>query len=124
MSLPGINRDIRRLQRVGYPIKSFLQLISNDRDTETISLYLSVNSSPAAESFSEKYSFVGPYLDLQEKLEKTHICIHGTVNNDMLEFYRTVSGPLEILRVLSCLSLPEMISLLGRLPENVRVERW
>ena len=32
-SLPGINRDIRRLQRVGYPIKNFLQLISNDRDT-------------------------------------------------------------------------------------------
>ena len=64
-SLPGINRDIRRLQRVGYPIKNFLQLISNDRDTETI-VYTSPEFQPCAESFSENIPLWGPWLYLRK----------------------------------------------------------
>lgn len=129
-SLPGINRDIRRLQRVGYPIKSFLQLISNDRDTETI-VYTSPEFQPCAESFSEKYSFVGPLVippetSFRKKGKKLIYVSMGTVNNDMLEFYSNcirAFGNTELELLISAGELAD-ISLLGRLPENVRVERW
>ena len=129
-SLPGINRDIRRLQRVGYPIKSFLQLISNDRDTETI-VYTSPEFQPCAESFSEKYSFVGPLVippetSFRKNGKKLIYVSMGTVNNDMLEFYSNcirAFGNTELELLISAGELAD-ISLLGRLPENVRVERW
>ena len=129
-SLPGINRDIRRLQRVGYPIKSFLQLISNDRDTETI-VYTSPEFQPCAESFSEKYAFVGPLVippetSFRKKWKKLIYVSMGTVNNDMLEFYSNcirAFGNTELELLISAGELAD-ISLLGRLPENVRVERW
>lgn len=129
-SLPGINRDIRRLQRVGYPIKSFLQLISNDRDTETI-VYTSPEFQPCAESFSEKYAFVGPLVippetSFRKKGKKLIYVSMGTVNNDMLEFYSNcirAFGNTELELLISAGELAD-ISLLGRLPENVRVERW
>lgn len=129
-SLPGINRDIRRLQRVGYPIKSFLQLISNDPDTETI-VYTSPEFQPCAESFSEKYSFVGPLVippetSFRKKGKKLIYVSMGTVNNDMLEFYSNcirAFGNTELELLISAGELAD-ISLLGRLPENVRVERW
>lgn len=129
-SLPGINRDIRRLQRVGYPIKNFLQLISNDRDTETI-VYTSPEFQPCAESFSEKYSFVGPLVippetSFRKKGKKLIYVSMGTVNNDMLEFYSNCIrdfGNTELELLISAGELAD-ISLLGRLPENVRVERW
>ena len=35
-SMPKINRHIRRLQDKGYPVKSVLDLIQNDADTDTI----------------------------------------------------------------------------------------
>lgn len=129
-SLPGINRDIRRLQRVGYPIKNFLQLISNDRDTETI-VYTSPEFQPCAESFSEKYAFVGPLVippetSFRKKGKKLIYVSMGTVNNDMLEFYSNcirAFGNTELELLISAGELAD-ISLLGRLPENVRVERW
>ena len=129
-SLPGINRDIRRLQRVGYPIKNFLQLISNDRDTETI-VYTSPEFQPCAESFSEKYAFVGPLVippetSFRKKGKKLIYVSMGTVNNDMLEFYSNCIrdfGNTELELLISAGELAD-ISLLGRLPENVRVERW
>lgn len=129
-SLPGINRDIRRLQRVGYPIKNFLQLISNDRDTETI-VYTSPEFQPCAESFSEKYAFVGPLVippetSFRKKGKKLIYVSMGTVNNDMLEFYSNcirAFGNTELELLISAGELAD-ISLLGRLSENVRVERW
>ena len=50
----------------------------------------------------------------------------GTVNNDMLEFYSNcirAFGNTELELLISAGELAD-ISLLGRLPENVRVERW
>lgn len=129
-SLPGINRDIRRLQRVGYPIKSFLQLISNDRDTETI-VYTSPEFQPCAESFSEKYSFVGPLVippesSFRKKGKKLIYVSMGTVNNDMLELYSNCIKAFGNTETELLISAGESfdISSLGPLPENVRVERW
>ena len=129
-SLPGINRDIRRLQRVGYPIKNFLQLISNDRDTETI-VYTSPEFQPCAESFSEKYAFVGPLVippesSFRKKGKKLIYVSMGTVNNDMLELYSNCIKAFGNTETELLISAGESfdISSLGPLPENVRVERW
>ena len=130
LSIPAINRDIRRLQRLGYPIKNFLQLISNDRDTETI-VYTSPEFQPCAESFSEKYAFVGPLLIPPEtvfskKSKKLVYVSMGTVNNDMLELYGNCIKAFGNTETELLISAGEMvdISALGPLPENVRVERW
>ena len=58
-AMPKINRDVRRLQATGYPVKSVLELIHNDQNTHTI-VYTSPEFQPCAESFSDKYAFVGP----------------------------------------------------------------
>lgn len=130
ISMPGINRDVRRLQRLGYPIKNFLQLISNDRDTETI-VYTSPEFQPCAESFSEKYAFVGPLVippesSFRKKGKKLIYVSMGTVNNDMLELYRNCIRTFGNTDMELLISAGEMvdISSLGLLPENVRVERW
>lgn len=130
ISMPGIRRDVRRLQNLGYPIKSFLQLISNDRDTETI-VYTSPEFQPCAESFSEKYAFVGPLVippetSFRKKGKKLIYVSMGTVNNDMLELYRNCIRTFGNTDIELLISAGEMvdISSLGLLPENVRVERW
>lgn len=130
ISMPGIRRDVRRLQRLGYPIKNFLQLISNDRDTETI-VYTSPEFQPCAESFSEKYAFVGPLVippetSFRKKGKKLIYVSMGTVNNDMLELYRNCIRTFGNTDMELLISAGEMvdISSLGLLPENVRVERW
>lgn len=35
-ALPKMRRDVKRLQEKGYPIKSFLDIIANNENTETI----------------------------------------------------------------------------------------
>lgn len=130
ISMPGIRRDVRRLQKLGYPIKSFLQLISNDRDTETI-VYTSPEFQPCAESFSEKYAFVGPLVippesSFRKKGKKLIYVSMGTVNNDMLELYSNCIKAFGNTETELLISAGESvdISSLGPLPENVRVERW
>lgn len=85
-------KHLKRLQEKGYPIKSVLDIIQNDNDTHTI-VYTSPEFQPYAESFSDKYVFVGPSIrPVMEHIRKTkdklvYISM-GTVNNDMLPFYR------------------------------------
>lgn len=92
MSMPKINRQIQRLQRRGYPIRSILDIISNDDNTHTI-VYTSPEFQPCADTFSEKYAFVGPSIRppqtvMKKRREKLVYLSMGTVNNDMLPFYQ------------------------------------
>ena len=92
ISMPKINRQIRRLQRRGYPIHSILDIISNDENTHTI-VYTSPEFQPCADTFSEKYAFVGPSIRppqtvVKKRREKLVYLSMGTVNNDMLPFYQ------------------------------------
>ncbi|MBQ8518443.1 MAG: glucosyltransferase [Agathobacter sp.] len=85
-------KHIKRLQENGYPIKSVLDIIQNDNDTNTI-VYTSLEFQPYSETFSDKYVFVGPSIrPAKGKIEKTReklIYISmGTVNNDMISFYK------------------------------------
>lgn len=130
LSIPKMNRDVRRLGKLGYPIKSFLQLISNDRDTDTV-VYTSPEFQPCYESFSEKYAFVGPCIlppesSFEKKAEKLVYISMGTVNNDMPEVYGNciaAAADMEARVLISAGDLADIGSL-GKLPENVEIERW
>ena len=92
LSMPKINRDLQRLRDRGYPIKSILDIIQNDDQTDTI-VYTSPEFQPCADTFSDKYAFVGPSIrpaaETIEKSRDTLVYISmGTVNNDLLPFYR------------------------------------
>ena len=91
-SMAKTRKDINRLQKKGYPVKHILDIIGSDDHTHTI-VYTSPEFQPYSETFSDKYAFVGPSIrPAQENIEKTRdklIYISmGTVNNDMLPFYK------------------------------------
>ena len=125
LAMPKINRDLQRLRDRGYPIKNILDIIQNDNRTDTI-VYTSPEFQPCADTFSDKYAFVGPSIrPATENIEKTHdVLIYismGTVNNDLLPFYRAciaafADSPYQVI-----LSTGEQIdrSALGTLPDNI-----
>lgn len=57
--MPRINAKIEMLKAHGYAVKDFVSIIQNDNDTNTI-VYTSKMFQPMAETFSDKYVFVGP----------------------------------------------------------------
>lgn len=72
LAMPKINRDLQRLRDRGYPIKNILDIIQNDDRTDTI-VYTSPEFQPCADTFSDKYAFVGPSIrPATETVEKTH----------------------------------------------------
>ena len=126
-AMPKINRDVCRLQATGYPVKSVLDLIQNDQNTHTI-VYTSPEFQPCAESFSDKYAFVGPSVrPAREQVTKTHgklvYVSMGTVVNDRLALYRNCIAALAGEDVQLILSVGEQVDIaaLGPLPENVSV---
>jgi len=92
LSMPKINRELKRLQAKGYAVKSILDVVQNDNETNTI-VYTSSAFQPFADTFSDKYSFVGPSIRESAPLPRTsnrprvYISM-GTVNNNMPALYR------------------------------------
>ena len=126
-SMPKINRDVKRLQDKGYPVRSVLDIIQNDNDTHTI-VYASPMFQPCAETFSDKYAFVGPSVrpaveGVPKKCGKRIYISMGTVNNVMLPLYRSCIESLAGEDRELILSVGDQVSMdaLGSLPENVRV---
>lgn len=124
-SLPEINRNVKRLQEKGYPVKGFLDLIRNDEQTDTI-VYTSPEFQPCADTFSDKYAFVGPSIrpagSRIEKTGKTLIYISmGTVNNNLLPLYRRLITALgnTAYQVIMSVGTLVPVEALGPLPENV-----
>ncbi len=126
-AMPRINRDLKRLQNKGYPIKNILDIIQNDDNTHTV-VYTSPEFQPCADTFSDKYAFVGPsirpvqtpFVKTKEKL--VYISM-GTVNNDMLHLYRQLINALTDAPYQVVLSVGNMVSLedFGALPEHISV---
>ncbi len=90
-SMPKVNKQIRRLQEKGYPVKGLLDIVQNDNDTNTI-VYTSKYFQPCSETFSDRYHFIGPSIrpvteKYIKKAEKTVYISMGTVNQNR-EFYR------------------------------------
>ena len=127
LSMPKITKDIKRLQGKGYPIKNILDILQNDNETNTI-VYTSSQFQPCADTFSDKYAFVGPSIrPTTEKIDKTHeklIYISmGTVNNDMMPLYKDCIKALTDTEYQVIMSVGNLVSLndFGKLPDNISV---
>ena len=126
-SMPKISKQIKRLQDRGYPVKSILDIISNDDNTHTI-VYTSPQFQPCAETFSDKYAFVGPSIrpaagEVEKTGEKLVYISMGTVNNDMLPLYRNSIEALKDTPYQVILSVGGQVdpAQFGKLPENIAV---
>ena len=90
-AMPKINKQLARLREKGYPVKSLLEIVQNDNDTNTI-VYTSKYFQPCSETFSDRYHFIGPSMrpvkePFTKKSDKTVFVSMGTVNQNK-EFYR------------------------------------
>ena len=130
LSMPKINKNIKRLQDKGYPVKSVLDIIQNDNNTDTI-VYTSPEFQPCSETFSEKYVFVGPSIrPVENKVEKTtnkliYISM-GTVINDSVDFYKKCIEALADSEYQVIISVGNLISIeeLGVIPDNITISRF
>lgn len=127
LSMPRINKDVKRLRDSGYPINSVLDIIQNDDNTDTI-VYTSPQFQPCAETFSDKYAFVGPSMrtagaETKKTRAKLIYVSMGTVNNDMLPLYKNCMAAFGGGKHQIIMSVGEQVELkaLGELPENISV---
>ena len=127
--IPKANKQIKRLKAKGYPVKNVLSVVQNDNNTNTI-VYTSPEFQPCAETFSDKYTFVGPSvraLDhevIKPKRKMIYISM-GTVNNSMVDFYRKCITALKHSDLDVIMSVGELIDSekIGDIPQNFTVER-
>ncbi len=126
-AMPKVQKDVRRLQKKDYPVKNILDILQNDNQTHTI-VYTSPEFQPCAETFSDRYVFVGPSIrPVMQSIEKTReklIYISmGTVNNNLLSFYKTCLSAFENTPYQVILSVGNLVSLneFSKLPEHISV---
>lgn len=123
-AMPKIKKQLRRLNAKGYPVKSFLELISNDNDTNTI-VYTSKEFQPCAETFSDRYRFIGPSIrevktPMAKTAEKTVYISMGTVVSNA-EIYKSCIEALRGTDYQVIISLGETANEFTDLPENIQV---
>ncbi|MBR5468706.1 MAG: glucosyltransferase, partial [Firmicutes bacterium] len=127
LSMPKIDKNIKRLRREGYPIKSFIDLIGSDEKAETI-VYTSKEFQPCAETFADNYAFVGPSIrpaesNVEKTKDKLIYISMGTVNNDLKKLYKQFisdfaeSGYHIIMSVGNIVDIAEF----GEIPDNISV---
>ena len=128
-SIPKANKLIKKLQVKGYPVKNVLSILQNDNDTNTI-VYTSPKFQPCSDTFSNKYTFVGPSirtLDYQviKPQRRTIYISMGTVNNLMEDFYRKCIVALKDSDFDVIMSVGEFIDIekLGDLPQNFTIAK-
>lgn len=126
-SMGKIQKDIIRLQNKGYPINNVLDIIKNDDNTDTI-VYTSPEFQPCSETFSDKYTFIGPSIrPITDEIVKTHkklIYISmGTVINNNAGFYHNcikAFADTDFQVIMSVGNLTDMTEF-KNLPENISV---
>ena len=123
-AMPKINRQIQRLRDRGYPVKGLLDIVQNDNDTNTI-VYTSRYFQPCADTFSEKYRFIGPSIrpitqPFVKTAEKTVYISMGTVDQDR-ELYRNCIHVLSQTEWQVIISMGTNAERFDNLPENVQV---
>lgn len=128
LGMRRINKKIQLLRKSGYNVKNFVSIIQNDNDTNTI-VYTSKEFQPMVETFSDKYSFVGPSVSSMkaEYNERKHKNIYvslGTVNNKNIEFYKNCIKAFEAYDVNVIMSVGKgtIIEELGYIPNNFQVK--
>ena len=101
-----------------------LDIVQNDNDTNTI-VYTSKYFQPYADSFSDRYHFIGPSIrpivdPIEKTAEKTVYISMGTVNQNQ-EFYRNCIHALGETDWQVILSMGTNTEQFDNLPENIQV---
>ena len=125
--IPRISKELKTLEPYGYHVKNVLSLVQSDNETDSV-VYTSRRFQPYAESFSDKYAFVGPSVFSKAKpcKEKERPLVYvsmGTVINDRPEFYKNCINALKnqnVDMIISCGKSVDMAEF-GVLPDNVHV---
>ena len=123
-AMPRINRQLKRLREKGYPVKSLLDIVQNDNDTNTI-VYTSKYFQPCSETFSDRYHFIGPSIrpitdPVEKTAEKTVYISMGTVNQNR-QFYRNCINALAPTGWQVIISMGTNTDHFDDLPENIQV---
>ena len=129
LGLPRMNREAKRLAALGYPVKSALEIVQNDNDTDTV-VYTSPRFQPCSETFdAAHYRFVGPCVrDVSPEPKDgrrplVYISL-GTVINDRPDFYKACVSALKDAPVEALIACGNDFDPkhLGPLPGNIRIE--
>ena len=127
LAIPKTSGQIKRLKDKGYPFGNIFDIIGSDDNTHTI-VYTSPEFQPYSETFSEKYAFVGPSIrpatdEIEKKSKKLIYISMGTVNNDMMTFYKTCISAFSNTDYQVIMSVGDLVSVgdFGELPKNVSV---
>ena len=123
-AMPRINKQLKRLREKGYPVKSLLDIVQNDNDTNTI-VYTSKYFQPCAETFSDRYHFIGPSMrpitkPIEKTADKTIYISMGTVNQNK-QFYRNCINALAATGWQVIISMGSNHDHFDELPDNIRV---
>ena len=126
-TMPKTIKQIKRLQSKGYPVKNILDIISSDESAHTI-VYTSPEFQPYSHTFSDKYAFVGPSIRsatevIDKRRDKLIYISMGTVNNDMMLFYKACISALANSAYQVIMSVGNLVNIeeFGALPENISV---
>lgn len=128
LGMRRINRKMKELNDHGFQAKSFVSLIQNDNETDTI-VYTSKEFQPLADTFSGRYAFVGPsireYVPKQtDETEHKQIYISlGTVLNANPTFYRNCLEAFASANYRVVMSVGEKTDLasFGDIPQNFTI---
>lgn len=126
IGMPRIQKKMALLRAHGYDVSSFVSIVQNDNETNTI-VYTSRLFQPMAHTFDAHYAFVGPsvlhtYPRRSHARPQIYISL-GTVLHHAPAFYRRCMQALGNLDWNVILSVGESVSLsqLGPIPENFAV---
>lgn len=125
--MPEVSKQIKRLQKKGYPVKNILDILQNDNNTHTI-VYTSPEFQPCSETFSDRFAFVGPSIrpaveEIKKTGDKLVYISMGTVNNDRMLLYKNCISALADTGYQVILSVGNLVPVedFGTLPENISV---
>ena len=124
MAMPRINKQLKRLRENGYPVKSLLEIVQNDNETNTI-VYTSKYFQPCSETFSDRYHFIGPSIrpitePVKKTADKTVYISMGTVNQNR-QFYRNCINALADTGWQVIISMGTNTDHFEDLPDNIQI---
>lgn len=129
IGMPRINKKIKMLREHGYDVKNVISMVQNDNETDTI-VYTSKAFQPMADTFSDRYAFVGPSIrkSPQVQHEKTNRNVvyisFGTVLNKHRDFYQNCIKAFSDKAYDVVMSVGENteIASLGSVPDNFTIQ--
>ncbi|SDF81350.1 glycosyltransferase, MGT family [Paenibacillus sp. cl6col] len=125
---PRMNRKIQLLKNHGYEIGNVVSIVQNNNETDAI-VYTSKEFQPMADTFSERYAFVGPSIrqsppiQINKKDRKLIYISLGTILNQNQDFYQKVIQAFADTDYDVVMSVGEKteIASLGNIPRNFTV---